>query len=420
MIAPRRRRLGGCRWRNRLAIGGLLLAACCWAQPRYAIHAGKIVTITRGVINDGVILVSGGKIEAVGPTAGIKVPAGYTVVEVGDQWVFPGMVEIHSHSGLGGVYWDINDMVVQTNPGMRVGDSIDPESETSRASLAVGITTIQTIPGSGTNNGGFGVAFKTAGATKPECLVRRVSVMKIAQAYNPERPAGDIGRSRMGMTFLLRDLLTRERDYNAAWTEYEAGKRRQPPARDLSLENARGVFQGKLPVIIHTCESWGVLMTLAMFHEEFGTSAIVTHGEFGGYKAGEVAAQSGVPVNVGPRMVDFWDTGEGAFRGLIKEYADRGVKELSVNTDSLWLDQVYLAKMAAISARFGMEDEAALRLVTINPARAILLADRIGSIEVGKDADLVIKHGSLLDATTPVEMVFVNGKLAYQRPGAAP
>lgn len=393
----------------------LLLAAVGWAQPRYVIRAGKIVTITRGVINNGIVLVKDGKIEAVGSADQLKVPAGYTVINAANQWVMPGMIEIHSHSGLGGVTWDINDMVVQTNPGIRIGDSIDPDAEVSRAALSVGITTIQTLPGSGTNNGGYGVAFKTAGATKQECLLRRVSVMKIAQAYNPERPYGDIGRSRMGMTYLLRDLLTRERDYNAAWTDYETGKRRNRPERDLSLEMARGVFQGKLPVIIHTCQSWGVLMTLAMFHDEFGTSAIVTHGEFGGYRAAETAAKNGVPVNVGPRMIDFGDTAEGKFRGIVKEYADRGVTELSVNTDSSGLSQIYLAKMAAISARFGVDDETALRLVTINPARAILMADRLGSIEPGKDADLIVKRSSILDPTTPVEMVFVNGKLAYQR-----
>lgn len=393
----------------------LLVVAAGWAQPRYAIHAGKIVTITKGVIDDGIVLVKDGKIEAVGPTASVKVPPDHTYIDVPDRWVMPGMVEIHSHSGLGGVYYDINDMVALTNPGMAIGNGVDPEAEVSRAALAAGITTIQTLPGSGTNHGGYGAAFKTAGWTKSECMIRRVSVMKIAQAYNPERGAGDIGRSRMGMTYVLREHLTRARDYNQQWTDYESGKRREKPERDLSLELARGVFQGKLPVIIHTCQSWGLLMTLGMFHDEFGTSAIVTHGEFGAYKGAEVAAKSGVPVNVGPRMIDFWDTGEGSFRGLVQEYAARGVTELSVNTDSLWLSQAYLAKMAAISTRFGVNDEAALRLVTINPARAILLADRLGSIEPGKDADLVIKRSSMLDPTTPVELVFVNGKFAYRR-----
>jgi imidazolonepropionase-like amidohydrolase len=401
-----------------VALLSLALAAGAADQPRYAIRAGKIVTITRGVINHGVVLVRDGKIEALGPADRLKVPSGYTVIDADDEWVMPGMVEIHSHCSLGGTGWGINDTAVQTNPGLRVGDGVDPEAEVSRAALAVGITTIQTLPGSGTNHGGFGVVYKTAGATKEERLIRRVSVMKIAQAYNPERPAGDIGRSRMGMTWLLRDLLTRERAYNAAWSDYESHQRPDAPERDLSLEFARGVFQGKLPVIIHTCQSWGLLMTLAMFHDEFGTSAIVTHGEFGAYRAAGEVAKRGVPVNVGPRMVDFGDTAEGRFRGLVAEYADRGVKDLSVNTDAFGLDQTHLAKMAAVSVRLGYDEAQGLSLVTINPARAILLGDRLGSIEVGKDADLVVKRSSLLDPTTPVEMVFVNGKLAYRRPGS--
>jgi len=395
----------------------LLPAAASWAakgEPGLAILAGKIVTVTNGTVDHGVILIRDGRIEAVGPAAGTPVPADYQVVDVSGKWVLPGMVEIHSHCGLRG-WWGINDMVCQLNPGLRIGDGVDPESVIAQAALAAGVTTIQTVPGSGTNHGGFGVAFKTAGATKEERLIRRVSVMKMTQAYNPERTSGDIGASRMGMTWLLREHLTAAKEYDARWSAYERGETDQPPPRDLALEFARPVFHGDLPVLIHTYESWGVATTLRMFHDEFGLKATATHVEGGGYQVAQAAAERDLSVNVGPFGVDFSAEGDGRFRGVAAQYYGAGVKRVSLNTDALGLGQAYLALAATLAARLGCDERAALEMVTINPARAILLDDRVGSIEVGKDADLVVKASSLLDPNTPVEMVFVNGQLAYRR-----
>jgi len=413
MPADSRRRAVG--WGSACCLAAGVLAGA--ARPaettyRYAIHAGKIVTITKGTINDGIILVANGKIEAVGPASRVQIPPGYTWVDVSDRWVLPGMVEIHSHTGVQG---GLNDMVSQTNPGMRIGDGLDPESEAVRNALAAGVTTIQSVPGSGTNHAGYGVTFKTAGATKEERFIRRVGVMKMTQAYNPERGGGDIGASRMGMTWMLREFLSRARDYDAAWTAYERGERKTPPKRDIALDNARPVFHGDLPVLVHTYESWGVGMTMRMFHDEFGLKAIATHAESSGPRMAAEAAKRSFPINVGPGVVDFYAAADNRFYGVVPTYWQGGVREISVNTDVFGYGEELLAMKAAMAARFGLDDEAALRLVTINPARAILLADRLGSIEVGKDADLVVKRSSLLDPTTPVDMVFVNGKLAYRR-----
>jgi imidazolonepropionase-like amidohydrolase len=283
------------------------------------------------------------------------------------------------------------------------------------ASLAAGVTTLQVVPGSGTNHSGFGVTYKTAGATKGERLIRRIGVMKIAQGYNPERRGGDIGASRMGMTWLLREHLGRAKAYDAAWTAHERGERRERPERDIGMEMARPVFHEEMPVLVHTYASWGTLMTLRMFHDEFGLKAIGTHAAYNGHEIAAEAGKRGFPINIGPRVVDLHGAADSRFYGMIPQYAEGGVTELSVNTDSFGFGQKYLAVKAAMAARFGLDEDEALRLVTINAARAVLLDDRIGSIEVGKDADLVIKEGSLLDASTPVEMVFVNGRLAYRR-----
>jgi imidazolonepropionase-like amidohydrolase len=382
------------------------------APPRYAIRAGKIVTVTRGVIDHGLLLVSEGKIEALGPEGKVAAPEGYEVIDVGDRWIMPGMVEIHSHCGVG---WGINDMVSQINPGMRVGDDVDPDAVAIPAVLAAGVTTVQSVPGSGTNHGGYGVAFKTWGATKQDRIIRRISIMKMTQAYNPERPGGDIGASRMGMAWLIRQYLNSARDYERSWEAYQQGERKAPPETNLGLEFSRPVMRGELPVLIHTYESWGVGMTTHMFADEYGLKGIATHAEWTGHNVGEAVARKHFGINVGPGVVSFTPVGDGRVHSVVVEFVKRGVEQISVNTDAFGFDQAYLAGQAAMAARLGLDDQTALKLVTINPASAILLGDRLGSLEVGKDADLVVKRSSLLDPSTPVEMVFVNGRLAYRR-----
>lgn len=400
------------------ALAGLVLAALSTASasgeggPRYAIRAGKVVTVSKGVIDAGVILVADGKIEAVGRATDVAVPEGYTTIDASDMWVMPGMIEVHSHAGVQG---GLNDMVSQINPGMRIGDGVDPESYVVKAALAAGITTIETIPGSGTNHAGFGVIFKTAGATKQDRLVRRVGVMKIAQAYNPERGGGDIGATRMGMTWLLRDHFARLRAYDGAWAAYERGETAQPPQRDLALEDGRLAIRHLIPVLVHTWQVWGMLMTTRMFRDELSLNAVASHTEGSGPLTADTVRKSGIAVNVGPRVVDFYGTGDGMVTGVTAAYYAAGITALSVNTDAGGLDQALLADKASMAARFGMDEAAALRTVTMGAAGALMLEDRIGSIEVGKDADLVIKRTSLLDPTTPVETVLVNGRIAYQR-----
>jgi imidazolonepropionase-like amidohydrolase len=384
-----------------------VLCAALWcsagahAGERCAIRAGKVVTITQGTVDHGVILVRNGKIEAIGPADQTPVPKGYTVLDVGDRWVMPGMVEVHAHIGLAG---GINDMVSQTNPGMRVGDGFDPEDQGVKDALSVGITTIHAIPGSGTNHAGFGVIYKTAGATRRERLLRPVGAMKIAQFANPERPAGDIGRSLMGMTWLLRDYLQRARAH---------AQRPAPAERDLALEQAAPVFRGEAPVLIHTYQTWGMAMTMHMFQDEFNLPAIASHSYDSGHRMAADAARRGFRVDVGPGIVDLYGAADGQMYGVAAQYHKAGVDNLTVSTDSPVLPESALPDQAALSARFGVDDETALRLVTINAARALLVDRRIGSLEPGKDADLVVKRTSLLDPTTPVELVLVNGKIAY-------
>ena len=395
----------------------------------YAIRAGKILTMaprakashTLHTINHGIILVSEGKIEALGPQSEVEIPSGYTIIEAGDYWVMPGIVESHCH--VGADMSDLNDMVMQVNPELRASDCVWLDDLPYTKAISGGVTTIHTMPGSGTNQGGFTVIIKTDPSDPDNVVLREFGAMKATQAFNPERRGGDLGSTRMGMSWLLRQFLAKAKAYHEGWVAYEKGETQEKPQFKPQWENLRRVFKKEIPTIVHTYSTWGVMQTIRMFNDENQLPVIATHTAFGGYGAArEAAKRPGVSIDIGPRVVEFRSSVEkdNRFHAMGAEYAKAGVKNLSINTDSVsWSDYMApeeeLASQATVSARYGLDERAALEGITINSARALKIDKRVGSLEVGKDADIVIKKTSLIDPTTPVEMVLVNGRIAYQR-----
>jgi imidazolonepropionase-like amidohydrolase len=408
------------------------------AKP-LAIKAGRILTVTKGVIENGIIIVRNGKIAAIGKQGEVPIPADCEVLDVSDRWVTPGQIDLHAHIGNNS---GLHDYVHTLNPEYRVWDYLDPDAPQIQDSIASGITVNMTIPGSGGNHSGFGVVWKLAGGDRDELIVRKLGGMKVAQAYNPERRAGDMGLSRMGMWWMLREMFDRAKGYDANWTAYERNQKQQQagtapvkvasanlpavgkvapapkgamaPMRDPGLENMRAVFQKQTPVFIHTAGARDVFQTMAMFHDLYKLPMVISHGEFGAFRVAKEAAKRNIPANIGPRLYDF--TGQvydRKFYSIPGEYAAAGVENLSLNTDCPVIPGEELYLQGTLSVRLGMDEDLALRALTINPARSIGIADRVGSLEVGKDADLVIKKGSLFDPRNPVERVLINGKTVY-------
>jgi len=394
-------------------------------SAKYAIKAGKILTMAsaqdKSVINHGIILVSSGKIEALGPGSSIQIPEGYTLIDASDRWVTPGIVEAHTHIGTDGGF---NDMVTSINPELQMAECVDPEDIAIEKAVTGGVTTVHTMPGSGTNLAGFSVIIKLDSSEPEKMILRELGAMKIAQAFNPERRGGDLGLTRMGMSWSLRQILKRAKEYTDAWQAYERGELAEKPRYKPELEKMRKAFNGEMPTIVHTYSPWGVMQTIRMFNDENNLDVIPTHTAYGGYLVGkEAAKRDGVSINIGPRVLEFSrPTYDGRFHGMGAEYYKAGVKNLSINTDSVgWYHfiapQEELSLQASMSARLGLDEQEALKAITINSARALGVDDRIGSLEAGKDADIVIKKGSLLDPTTPVDLVLINGKIVYQRKG---
>ncbi len=408
-------------------MSGLLLAG----ESTYAIKAGKIITMkTVGdnsrdveVINHGVILIQDGKIEAVGPARDVTIPADYAIINASDQWVMPGIVEAHTHIGTEGGF---NDMVMPLNPELRLGDGVNSEDLSLAKAVTGGVTTVHTMPGSGTNLGGFTVIIKTVGTSLEDMVIRNPGVMKATQAFNPERRGGDLGLSRMAMAWMLRQFLATAKAYTDAWAAYENDPNGPQPKIQPEWENMRLVFEGKIPTIIHTYEGWGVMETIRLFFDENNLKTIPTHTAGGGYQVGhEAGRRDNVHINIGPRLQEITWRGrsDGLVRGMGAEYSSRGVENLSINTDAVgWSHQIApqeeLSFQAAMSARLGLDEMLAMKGITINSARALGIEDRVGSLEVGKDADMVIKKGSLLDVTSPVDMVLIDGNIVYERKGA--
>jgi imidazolonepropionase-like amidohydrolase len=406
-------------------------------SPNYAFRAARILPVSGPPIENGVILTRKGKIVAIGAAKDVAIPDGFEVVDLGERWCVPGFVELHCH--VAGRGFDINDTVHQTNPEMRTLDLITMDHEAMRMALAGGVTTVNYIPGSGSNMGGFGTLTKTWGRTPEEALVRFPGCLKIAQAGNPERGSGDLGQTPMGMNEGIRATLERGRDYAKAWEDFEAGTGDKPEFH-AGLEYLRGLFRHEYPVCVHTQIYQVAMQTIRELRLELGLWTVIVHGTFDAYRLSEFAAQSGVPVCNGPRQYHFdrgvgWGGGSGMesafvgcangwFAGGMHKFAtpQRGVGRdgIGINTDSPVVAQEQLSLQCAMAVRLGLPDEVGMLALTINPARFVGVDHRVGSLEVGKDADLAFWSGDPLDPRHHVEMTVVNGNIAYRRDARRP
>jgi imidazolonepropionase-like amidohydrolase len=379
--------------------------------PCYAICCSKIVTSAEDgkIINDGVILLKGGKIEALGSAKELEIPEGYEVVEADDLWAVPGMVEAHNH--IAGSLWDLNDGVFLNNPGLRTLDTIEPENPLVKNALAGGVTSALLIPGSGNNMSGFGTLVKLAGSTLDEALIRYPGSLKIAQAGNPEWYFGGVRRSMMNWN--TRQTLLRARAYHESWEAFEQSSGPKPKF-DPAFEDFRGLFRRQFPNSVHTQIYQVVLKTIEILNDELGLWTVLDHSTFDGFLLGEKTRERGMYVMNGPRQLHF-ERRERKIYGNASEWWRRGEgqQKLGVNTDSPVIPQEELSYQCAMAVHFGMPQEHGIAAVTRLPAQALGIFDRVGSLEVGKDADVCLWTGDPIDPSSACLKVWVNGKLAY-------
>lgn len=373
-----------------------------------AITGATVHTVSRGTIKGAVILLDGGKITAVGPR--LPIPADAQVLDAVGKIITPGLIDCHTHLGLaeegvGDAHLDKNEVADPVCPHLRALDAINPEDEGLEDAVGGGVTTIIATPGSENVIGGQSVALKTHGRIADDMVLRQPAGVKFAFGENPIKMHGAKDRppsTRMTVAGIIRENLVAARDYA-----------KKPPAkRDLRLEALEKVLKGEIPMRAHAHAADDIITAIRLA-DEFGLTLTLEHAT-AGHKVADVIAARGIPAAVGPSLtarvkVELRDR---TYRTPAILHA-AGVK-VALITDHPFLPIGGLRLEAALAIREGLPAAAALRAITLNAAEIIGVSDRVGSIEAGKDADLVIFDGDPFAISTKIEQVFINGQPIYK------
>jgi imidazolonepropionase-like amidohydrolase len=392
----------------------LLLSSPSVAQQRdvLVVRNARIFPVTGAVIPNGSLLVENGKIIAVGTD--VSVPAGARVIDVRGKSVMPGIVESHSHMGMKRLWTpadlDNNELSGAINAQTRAIDSIDTTDPAFPIALAAGITTMNITNGSQTPNGGQPAVLKLRGGTVDNMYIAPGGMKFALRTTFRERNI--YPTTHMGVVSILRENLIAAQEYVARRRAYEAGGKSGPaPTRDLKLEALGKVVTREFVVGVHAQTPLEILDALRIA-KEFNLDLFIHHGTSLVDVVEDVAA-AGVPVSFGPVL-----PGMGAESRLLQgpvRLAQLGGK-VAFHQDHPDGPQYYLRHIGAMCVRQGMPESEALKALTINPASLFHLDRRIGSLEVGKDADFIILSGSdPLDYDSLVEQVFIDGKEMFNR-----
>ena len=379
------------------------------------IRCGLLKPICCDDIEKGEILVDGGKIRAVGRR--LKVPHGCRTINVRDCLVTPGLVDAHCHVGVQeeAVRWEGDDVSETSNPvspEMRAIDCICPTDEGISLALAAGVTSCLTGPGSDNVIGGTFAAIKLYGTCIDDMVIRNPVAMKIAFGENPKGCYGQNGSktpvTRMAIAALLRDTLfraARYRDEKAA-----AEKEGKTPPFDIKLEALQPVLSGEIPLKAHAHRADDIATALRIAGE-FGLRLTLDHCTAGARIADRLA-KAGRPCLVGPGL---WSKCKPEVRDL--SFATPGILdaagvEVSIVTDAPVVPLEYLPLCAGLAVKAGMKETSAWRAITLNPAQAGGIDARVGSLEPGKDADIVAFNGNpLREIAAKPRFVMVDGEV---------
>lgn len=356
-----------------------------------------------------------GKIAAVGVS--LTAPAGCTVIDAQGRLVTPGCIDAHCHIGLDNeaVGWegmDYNEIVDPITPQMRAIDSIYPQDEAFGLAVQGGVTTACTGPGSANVVGGTFVVIKLHGNRVDDMILKDAVAMKCAFGENPKRCYGQGGKkapmTRMGVAALLRELLFKTRRY---MEDKAAGKN---PGFDMKLEAMIPVLEGKMPLKAHAHRADDILTSIRIA-KEFGVKLTLDHCTDGAVIADELAKE-GYPAFIGPSLGSKSKVELTNKSFTTPQVLHKAGVHISIITDAPVIPLQYLPMCAGLAADAGFAQEEAWKAITINPATALGIADRVGSLEVGKDADIVIWSADPITTLGAAACVtIIDGKVVYQR-----
>ena len=387
----------------------------------FAITHARVYTVSGATLEDGTVVVQDGKIRAVGTQ--VRIPRGATVIDAQGGSLIPGILDAHSHiAGEGG----LNEATVNVSAMVGVADVLNPDDIAIYRALAGGVTTVNVLHGSSNPIGGKNAVIKLRWGHDAAGLLFEDAPpgIKFALGENPKRsnfrPPGATQRypgSRLGVMDVIRQAFTEAQTYQKSWRDYEqarqAGKKPTPPRRDLKLEALVEVLAGKRLVHSH-CYRADEILQLMRLAEEFGFKIATLQHVLEGYKIADEIAAHGAGAST---FSDWWGYKMEAYDAIPYNAAlmsERGVV-VSINSDS-GEEMRHLNQEAAKAMKWGgMSELEALKLVTLNPAIQLGIDPWVGSIEVGKDADLVLYDGPPLSMYSVVQKTFVDGDLYFDK-----
>ncbi|MFW6065045.1 MAG: amidohydrolase [Candidatus Natronoplasma sp.] len=369
-----------------------------------ALVGGDIKTITDGSFK-GSILIEDSKIADLGKD--IDIPDGAEIIDVEGKTIIPGLIEAHCHTGIHeeGEGWsgnDTNEMNDPITPHLRALDGINPDDIGLKEAVKAGITTVNVTPGSANPIGGQSVAIKTAGSKiVDELVLKEPTGMKMAFGENPKRVYKEkdkVPSTRIGTAGLLRKTFSEAEDHI---------QNRENENNDFKLQALEPVLKKELIARVHAHRSDDIISAIRIA-EEFDFDLVIEHATEG-HEIADYLAEKDVPAVVGP-CLSSKSKRENASRTFETPaiLTDKGVK-VALMTDSPVIPTKYLNLMAAYSVKEGMSEEEALKAITINAAEICGVDHRVGSLEEGKDANIVVLDGDPLEIKTRVEKVFIEG-----------
>jgi imidazolonepropionase-like amidohydrolase len=408
------------------SISVLALLAVCAIGTKAAdvtlIKSGTILTVTKGTIENGDVLIRDGKIAEVGK--GLTAPEGAKVIDAKGLYVMPGIIDCHSHIAVAG---SVNEGSVSVSSMVNIADVLNPEDIDIYRDLAGGVTTANVLHGSANAIGGQTIVIKLRWGKQAKDLPFEGALpgIKFALGENPKRSGFSISgtpprypSTRMGVMDVYREAFSEAVDYKKAWDDYNRRKAAGEanliaPRRDLKLEPLLEVLDGKRLVHIH-CYRNDEILQMIRVAEEFHFKIATFQHVLEGYKVANEIVQSGAGAST---FSDWWAYKVEAYDAIPYNAAlmtERGIV-VSVNSDSAE-EARHLNQEAAKSMKWGgLSHDEALKLVTINPAIQLHIADRVGSIEPGKDADLAIYNKDPLSVYAVPQKVLIDGQVYFDR-----
>ncbi len=421
----------------------VMLSVLQWLSVSHHVFAeatvfrgARVHTAAGPVIENGTLIIQNGRIEEVIESDRIILPPDAKIIDVTGKVIIPGLVDSHSHLG---VYSrpalkansDGNETTDPVTSIVRALDSLNPFDPGIRMANAGGITTANIMPGSANVIGGQTIYVKLRGYSPEQMWFETPHVLgglKMANGENPKRAYGGKGKApstRMKVAALQRAELIKAQEYLAKWqqyrekaTEFDAKKADTkkddpptPPERNIALEPLVDVLQKKRTVHFHTHRADDILTVLRL-RKEFGFDLVIQHGTEA-YKVLDEIAKAGVPVSL---TIPDSPGGKAEVVGFIEECAAEMTKagiKVHVNTDDPVTESRFLLRTAAITVRGGLSPDEALKTITINPAQALKLDERVGSLENGKDADFVVLSGEPFSVYSRVLETYIDGKRVF-------